>query len=155
VNGVTYDCTKETIFVIATSSPVKAIKIPRVCSETIQESRADRIEKKADEALSRIPAIVRCSRAFVVTSAVPLQVQFTSTDCPGKDQLERNGWSFGPSLANTDLCGGFSEFNISEDIADPKIIFFGGRPSDCFGKTSSVTVNYIGVRRSERRKQHH
>jgi hypothetical protein len=56
INGVAYNCTKETIFNIATSGPVKAIKIPRVCSQTIQESRADRIERKADNALQQITA---------------------------------------------------------------------------------------------------
>jgi hypothetical protein len=54
INGVNYNCTNETIFTVATSSPVKAIKIPRVCSEVIQESRADRIERKLDEALKQI-----------------------------------------------------------------------------------------------------
>jgi hypothetical protein len=57
INGVAYNCTKETIFNIATSGPVKAIKIPRVCSTTIQESRADQIERKADNALQQITGL--------------------------------------------------------------------------------------------------
>jgi hypothetical protein len=64
IDGVTYQCTKETIFVVATSGPVRAIKIPRVCSETIQESRADRIEKKADSALEQAEVAKRMVAAL-------------------------------------------------------------------------------------------
>jgi hypothetical protein len=46
INNVNYTCTRETIFNIATSGPVKTMKIPRVCSQTIQESRADQLEKE-------------------------------------------------------------------------------------------------------------
>ena len=58
IDGVTYDCTKETIFVIATSGPVRAVKIPRVCSQTIEPSRADRIEKQVAEATGRLQSQV-------------------------------------------------------------------------------------------------
>jgi Resistin len=44
INGVENKCTDETIFNIATSGPVKAIKIPRTCEQMVLPSRADRIE---------------------------------------------------------------------------------------------------------------
>ena len=57
INGVAYNCTKETIFNVATSGPVKAINVPRVCSETIKESRADKIEQRVQELIGQLSAV--------------------------------------------------------------------------------------------------
>ena len=46
IDGVTYRCTDETIFSIATSGTTKSIKIPKICNQTIEESRADKLEKQ-------------------------------------------------------------------------------------------------------------
>ncbi|CAO4176017.1 hypothetical protein [Methylorubrum populi] len=49
INGVKYKCTDESIFTIATSGPVKSIKIPRICDETIMPSRADDLQSQLDK----------------------------------------------------------------------------------------------------------
>jgi hypothetical protein len=54
IEGVTYSCTDETIFSIATSGTTKSIKIPKLCSQTIEDSRADKLEKHIDESIKSV-----------------------------------------------------------------------------------------------------
>ncbi|RVH12086.1 hypothetical protein CN217_12645 [Sinorhizobium meliloti] len=49
IEGVTYQCTDEEIFTIATSGTVQSIKIPRECTEEIGPSRADQLEAKVNQ----------------------------------------------------------------------------------------------------------
>ncbi|ANV99345.1 hypothetical protein [Bradyrhizobium icense] len=69
-NGVSYNCTKETIFNIATSGPVKAIKVPRVCSETIQESRADKIENRVQVLGAQMATLQASLKALAGVTAI-------------------------------------------------------------------------------------
>lgn len=44
--GIKYDCTRETLFVIATSGPITSLKIPRVCSQQFENSKANELIAK-------------------------------------------------------------------------------------------------------------
>ncbi|RVN03978.1 hypothetical protein CN120_15595 [Sinorhizobium meliloti] len=52
--GVKYDCTRETLFVIATSGPMTSIKIPRVCSQQFENSKANELLERISAADERI-----------------------------------------------------------------------------------------------------
>lgn len=99
IDNVTHDCTNETIFHISTSGPVKAIKIPRVCSEKIGRSRADQIESDVKELSNRL------ARADVIEQ-------------PGNVVQCNTGWATGISTAscprNTLRVGGGCQFSCNE-----------------------------------------
>jgi hypothetical protein len=100
IDGVTYRCTNETIFSIATSGTTKSIKMPKICNQTIEESRADKLEKqikqiddqlaklKADNAgeLKNIKSLLPGPADFYV-KPIPSIVQESQQFCDGDDIL--------------------------------------------------------------------
>jgi hypothetical protein len=69
IDGVTYKCTDETIFSIATSGTTKSIKIPKICNQTIEKSRADQLKTQIDEIAASIKNVAAFSHSFEALSS--------------------------------------------------------------------------------------
>ncbi len=77
INGVDYACTKEVILNIVTSGPAKLLKIPKVCSTAIAESRADSLERGIQQVEKQINAF---------QSKLPSASDFFPVDIPSAAQ---------------------------------------------------------------------
>ncbi len=106
------------------------------------QAAAEKMSSNFDQFTKTPPAqvgMLSCHKQFAVNGGTQIDVIFTSADC--QNVRPTQGWTYTASLIGTDICGGFTEYEISPDPFNPVIRFFGNFHSGC---TSSATVQWIG-----------